>query len=400
MSLSDLWLSSRAQLEDKLVKQIISFSGTGELRDGSASSSEFRDYLSKIPSRYLARYAQECLREPFEGSGLALQDVINQIGRRLGFSIEYGRYRGSQSQIGFDGIWRFPSGHAVIVEVKTTDTYRIDLNTLAGYRQRLVDQQKMLEDTSSILVVVGRQDTGDLEAQIRGSRHAWDIRLISVEALLRLVSLKEEVEDPRIIDQICAILIPREFTRVDGIIDIVFSAAEEVRKEEVFEDEEEQEDTGQIGRVLSLHFTPVQFREATVAKIAANLAQPLIKLSKASYSSSDGITSLVCIVSKEHNKSGQISYWFGFHPHQKAFLATSAKSYLALGCGSEETTLMIPYSELVTWLLGMNKTTTEDRFYWHISVFRESERLVLHRRKGYKNIDLDPYLLPPINRIV
>jgi len=35
-----------------------------------------------------------------------------------------------------------------------------------------------------VLIVVGRQDTGELEAQIRGSRHAWDIRLISAEALL------------------------------------------------------------------------------------------------------------------------------------------------------------------------------------------------------------------------
>ena len=32
---------------------------------------------------------------------------------------------------------------------------------------------------SSMLIVVGGEDTGDLEAQIRGSRYAWDIRLVS-----------------------------------------------------------------------------------------------------------------------------------------------------------------------------------------------------------------------------
>jgi hypothetical protein len=391
MSLSDLWLSSPAQLKDKLVKQIISFAGTGQLRDGSVSSVEFREYLSKIPSSVLSRYADECLKESFDGSGLALQDVINQVGSRLGFLVDYGRYRGSTSQIGFDGIWRFPSGHAVIVEVKTTDTYRIDLNTIAAYRQALLDRGDISEDLSSILIVVGRQDTGDLEAQIRGSRHAWDIRLISVDALLRLVSLKEEVEDPRIIDQICAILIPREFTRVDGIIDIVFSAAEDVRKEEVFEEEDAGDEDEDSHRVVSKHSSPVQFRDATVSQIEHKIRQPLIKHSRTSYSSSDGTIKLICLISKDHAKGGQSSYWFGFHPHQSDYLKNSETSYLALGCGSEETTLLIPYDEVSAWLEGMNVTRLEDRFYWHISVFQEDQRIVLHRREGYPKINLDKY---------
>jgi hypothetical protein len=51
----------------------------------------------------------------------------------------------------------------------------------------LITSGQLKEDQSSILIVVGREDTGDLEAQIRGSRHAWDVRLISVDALLRLM---------------------------------------------------------------------------------------------------------------------------------------------------------------------------------------------------------------------
>src|SRR5262249_18174744 len=84
---------------------------------------------------------------------------------------------------------------------------------------------------SSILFVVGRSDTGDLEAQIRGSRHAWDVRLISVDSLFRLVVLKESVDNPQIIQQICEILIPKEFTRLDHIVDIVFLAAEDAKEE-------------------------------------------------------------------------------------------------------------------------------------------------------------------------
>ena len=89
------------------------------------------------------------------------------------------------------------------------------LETIAQYRLSLIEQAKLLEDRSSILIVVGRDDTTDLEAQIRGSRHAWDIRLISIDALLRLLSVKEELENPNIVRQIQDILIPREFTKLD-----------------------------------------------------------------------------------------------------------------------------------------------------------------------------------------
>ena len=78
---------------------------------------------------------------------------------------------------------------------KTTDAYRIDLDTIANYRRTLIHENSLAEDNSSVLVVVGRTDTGDLEAQIHGSRHAWSMRLLSVDALLRLMQLKESFED-------------------------------------------------------------------------------------------------------------------------------------------------------------------------------------------------------------
>ena len=115
-------------------------------------------------------------------------------------------------------------GDAILAEVKTTDVYRPSLETTASYRRELIKKGIIPEESSSILYVVGRSDTGDLEAQVRGSRHTWDIRLISVDALFRLVKIKEELEDQNTIDRIRDILMPQEFTRIDGIIDLVFSA--------------------------------------------------------------------------------------------------------------------------------------------------------------------------------
>ncbi len=273
MSLIDLWKNSKEQIEGKHVKQIISISGEGQLSDGNSASEEFRYFLSNIPSDILIRYADQCLQDPFATSGFVLQDIINQVGSRLGFSVTSGRYRGGPGQIGFDGLWQFPEGHTIVVEVKTTDAYRIDLNKLAGYRKTLIKNGTILEQESSILIVVGRKDTGDLEAQVRGSRHAWDIRLISVDALMRLMTLKQEVEDPKIVKMIYDILIPREFTKLDEIVEIVFFTAEDIKEDEPIEEGSEDE-------TKAAKFTPVSFHKACVEIIEKHLNCSLIWSSK------------------------------------------------------------------------------------------------------------------------
>ncbi|MDR4496004.1 MAG: hypothetical protein R3B74_16630 [Nitrospirales bacterium] len=274
MALLDLWNKTPDQLSDKQVQQLIAFAGAGKLLDEGDCSREFRAFLARVHSGNLATYAKQCLTNPFPDSGLALQDVINEIGVRLGAEITPGRYRGTSKHLGFDGLWKFSNGHSIIVEIKTTDAYRIDLNTIANYRKALIDNKNISEAESSILLIVGRQDTGDLEAQIRGSRHAWEIRIISVDALLRLMSIKEEVEDPTIIQRIHKILIPREFTRLDEIADILFSATEDIKQEEAVTDEE---GVSVDKKTKEPKFTPVAFHEACISRIQIALGEPLLK---------------------------------------------------------------------------------------------------------------------------
>lgn len=100
MALLELWKTSPKELQDKHVQQVISFSGDGKLKDGSAASDEFRQLLAFVPSAILVRYANQCLDDKFENSGLALQDVINEVGKRLGFQVEQGRYRGFKGWLG------------------------------------------------------------------------------------------------------------------------------------------------------------------------------------------------------------------------------------------------------------------------------------------------------------
>ena len=88
-----------------------------------------------------------------------------------------------------------------------------------------------ISSESSILIVVGREDTGALEAQIRGSRHAWDVRLISVERLAKLLQIKEKSNSDATVRQIRELLQPFEYTKIDRIIDVIFSTAEDVEQQ-------------------------------------------------------------------------------------------------------------------------------------------------------------------------
>jgi len=100
VALIDIWTTSRSQIEQKHVQQVIAIAGNGHLTDGGSASCEFRAFLRQVPTEILSRYASDCLTTPFPDSGLALQDVANEIGHRLGFIVEPGRYRGIAGEIG------------------------------------------------------------------------------------------------------------------------------------------------------------------------------------------------------------------------------------------------------------------------------------------------------------
>ncbi|MCY4059478.1 MAG: hypothetical protein OXG44_15925, partial [Gammaproteobacteria bacterium] len=160
MPLLDLMRGSPDAVDEFSIEQAAKLAGDGKLRDGSTSSDELREYLSSIPSHKLFEHVDYCLTSSFEDCGFALQDTVNELGRRLGFEVNNGLYRGRKNANNFDGLWTDDEGTQIVVEVKTTDIYRINLDTVADYRKKLM-QQSVISEHSSILLVVGRQDTGD-----------------------------------------------------------------------------------------------------------------------------------------------------------------------------------------------------------------------------------------------
>ena len=376
---TEMW--NKGIFDSKSLVQILSFLGDGKLIDDGVTSRQFRELLELIPSSLLRQFVDNCLVEKIE-DGLALQDIINQIGSRLGFVVENGLYRGKRNDIiGYDGIWTSNEGHSLILEVKTTDAYRINLDIIAEYRIKLIEQQRISKDNSSILIVVGRQDTGDLEAQIHGSRHAWDIRLLSTDSLMKLLTLKETLNDTKTIQQINELLKPKEYTRIDKLIELIFLTSKDLQLIEPesteIEETEEQPSEKKKRKSSKEKVTPVNFYEECIAKIQKKLGINLIKQSRISFTNKDKATGLICAISKPHKQGQHEKFWFAFHPYQNDFLKTIPNAYVAYGCGSSDKLFLIPYREFEPLIKNFWTTENEDRMYWHVVIHDRDKKFFM-----------------------
>lgn len=408
MPLLPIFESAPDSVAKMSIEQIVSAAGDGSLKDGSTCSVELRDYLGKIGTERIAEYAEHCLTLPFAKNGMVLQDLINELGRRLDYEVANGRYQGVQGQIGFDGLWTSPEQHTLVVEVKTTDAYRLSLDTLATYRSKLLDAGTLAAQ-SSILIVVGRQDTGELEAQIRGSRHAWDVRVISVEAMVKLVLLKENTEAPETGLKMRSLLTPIEYTRLDRMVDVMFTTATDVEEEPGPELLREAEGDGQpehgstgpkVGQLATVtkgtwQFTDSQLLQAKRLEIVATLARregvSLVKKSRALYWSAKHDVRAACAISKRYTGKNQAPYWYAYHPLWETFLSDAERGYYVLGCMDLDVAFAIPHATLQPLLPLLHTTASKPGgAYWHVHIVERAGELAMAVPKG-QPLPLKPF---------
>lgn len=360
------------------IQQILSAAGDGHLRDGSECSKELTTFLSEVSTDKLATYVEHCLTTPFTDSGKVLQDLVNELGRRLDFEVGNGLYQGRSNAAGNDGLWIAPEGNALVVEVKTTDAYRISLDTIASYQKKLQDSET-IDVNSSILLVVGRQDTGELEAQVRGSKHAWDVRLLSTDALVSLVKLKESTDEPATLTKIRSVLVPMEYTRLDGLIDVMFTAAKDVETSTEAEVKGQTEadpspTDANAEKKSSFQFTDSEKlqdkRLAIIAALGKREDATLIKKSRAMYWSPDHRIRAACSISKRYTDTGIAKYWYAYHPSWDEFLAESESGFFVLGCMDKPFAFAIPRGLVHSVLGDLNTTVKKDGSgqYWHIHI--------------------------------
>jgi hypothetical protein len=278
--------------------------------------------------------------------------------------------------------------------VKTTDAYSISVDTIAHYRDSLIERS-VITGSNSMLLVVGRYDTGQLEAQVRGSRHAWDMRLISVDSLLNLVRLKENTEDALTAEKIRSVLVPMEYTRLDGLVDIMFTAAQDV--ESAVESEARSEVDGHEQREYPgvWEFTERTIIDSLRGSILRGIEKrtdvKLVKKSRALYTTNDRSVSVACTISK-HYPDNAVKYWYAHHTPWQDFLDKAASGYLALGCVGADFAFVIPANVMQERLEFFNTTTRNGKTYWHIHI-QEPEPDVYRMMvpKSGEHLDLRPY---------
>ena len=202
---------------------------TGDLVDDGASV-RFRVAIedSSISQEYLEGWVKECIEKSGEKFNKALQDVVNAVGKRLGFDVAYGLYKGKPNAIGYDGLWKSPATDKnIVVEVKTTGVYAIEPDTVAGYISRLVEQgEEIRQDNIFGLYVVG-SDWKKIETQIRGSQQVNRLRVISCEKLLRLLRLKQDSGLKH--EQVVSLMLPFDNINIGNLLDVIESIIRETK---------------------------------------------------------------------------------------------------------------------------------------------------------------------------
>jgi hypothetical protein len=335
---------------------------------------------------------------------MVLQDLVNELGRRLDYKVTNGRYQGTTNAIGYDGIWTSPEGHTIVAEVKTTDAYRIQLDTIANYRDRLIATGQIIIPTS-VLIVVGRDDTGELEAQVRGSRHAWDIRLISADALLKLVLLKESADDPETGRKIRSLLVPMEYTRLDAMIDVMFTTATDVEQaNQITESDVEGEAATSPYKERAKGTWEFTDRNLLQAKRELIIAAPskatntnFIRKNASLYWNATHTIRIACAVSKLYNESS-VRYWYAYHPAWDAFPSEAETAFFALGCMDLETAFAIPFTTMHPLVDALNTTQLEDKIYWHIHLKETPKGIEIILPKKGTLLSLEPFKISLVTR--
>jgi len=384
------------EFKQKTIQQIVNFFGEdGPLTDGSDTQKLLQEFLSEIETSEIERHCRFCLDRPFKDSGLVLQDLVNEIGRRLNFDVTNGRYRGSSKNLGFDGIWK-RENHSIVVETKTTEAYSIDIDTTGKYHKTLIEEGKIGPD-SPILYAVGRGENQSLERQIRGSEYLFTTRVIGIESLIKLMKINETSFSHDIASKIGQILRPIDYIRVDGIVDIVFSATEDKQVSEEMSSDNHPVPSDDQETNLIRKEKIIKKRESIAASFSNKMNKNLIKRKSTLFSDPTGNLRVAIVVSRRYGKDlgdHHDNYWYAYTEPMRKFLEPGENAFVIYGCIDKEHAFYLPYQKMEEYLGSMHSTTPKDRpEYWHARLRNQQGKMCLYLNKSRKDIPLENYKL-------
>lgn len=228
------------------------------------------------------------------------------------------------------------------------------------------------------------------------------MRLISVDALLKLAKLKEETDDPQTPAMIRMLLVPFEYTRIDNFVDIMFSAAKDVGEaaEEVSAEAEVHSAASDQVESHSMDIAAINAkREQLLSAASKTLGRALVKKTRATYWDPTHEVRVTCSISKAYPDNSIYRYWYAYHPAWDSFLAEAKDAYAIWGGLDIGFGFMVPQADLKAHLDKMNKTVRPDgKTYWHIKILEKVPgNYFLQLPLADDDLPLEKYKLPIIS---
>ena len=185
-----------------------------------------------------------------------------------------------------------------------------------------------------------------------------------------------------------------EYTRLDSLIDVMFTAAKDVESTVDAEKQPSDEDTDERS---SWEFTNPALmqdkRNQIMNAFAKRHGEKLIRRSIALYWNSDHNFRTACTVSKRYTRNASVPYWYAYHPRWDDFLGEAEEGFFILGCMDLSIAFAIPVDVIRQHLDELNTTTKEDgNSYWHIKILEpQSKTYTLQMPKSGNHLSLSQY---------
>ena len=169
----------------------------GRLDDTLNSDSprrRFREYLADHvrDMDHVSEYIDHCMNAQTEQTDRALQDIVNHVGRLIGFTVEFGPYGQSGDQCCFDGIWN-GADLAIALEIVPGDVLPVSPGEFLQHIDSYSAKNQVNSSRPSLGVYVfgeGSRQEAALQKAILESAGPHRLRSIHVDSLLSMAALR------------------------------------------------------------------------------------------------------------------------------------------------------------------------------------------------------------------
>jgi hypothetical protein len=189
-------------------------------------------------------------------------------------------------------------------------------------------------------------------------------------------------------------LVPFEYTRLDKIIDIAFTVAEEASDSDQVAEAEAAAagDSNSVpGKQRRTAVDVIEQARSQIVTALSRKYRPLVKKSRALYWSPDKTTRAAVTISKRYESGG---FWYAYHPEWDKFLSEGSEGLLVLGCVGQNVAYAIPRGWIHSRTKQMNTTDRESGSYWHVLLHPDNDGHLSLRLKGGQSESLEAFKLP------